>query len=182
MAANRKHQISDQAILDATGRTREAWFDFIDQRDGKNLSHKEIATLLGEETDISPWWGQFVTVEYELARGKRKLHEMLDGFQISKSRTFPVSADVLYQALVDADLRKLWMEDSSFAIRNSTENKTIRITWVDGTTHVDVYLYPKKGRTQLTINHKKLKNSAQAEKMKLYWGNQFDRLSAYLED
>jgi hypothetical protein len=181
MAVKGKNQISDQAILDSTGKTREEWFDFIDQREGKVLSHKEIATMLGEETDISPWWGQSVTVEYELARGKRKPHEMLDGFQTSKSRTFPVSADILYQAFVDADLRKCWMSDSSFVIRNSTENKTVRIIWVDGTTHVDVYLYPKKNRTQLAINHKKLRDSEQAEKMKKYWGNQFDQLSTYLE-
>jgi uncharacterized protein YndB with AHSA1/START domain len=124
--------------------------------------------------------GQSITVEYELARGKRKPHEMLDGFQISKSRTFPVSADILYQAWLNTDIRKYWMSDTNFVIRSSTENKTLRITWVDRISHLDVYLYPKKEKTQLTINHKKLKNNEQAEKMKVYWGIQFDQLVKYL--
>ena len=72
------------------------------------------------------------------------------------------------------------MSDTNFVIRSSTENKTLRITWVDRISHLDVYLYPKKEKTQLTINHKKLKNNEQAEKMKVYWGIQFDQLVKYL--
>ena len=35
-------------------------------------------------------------------------------------------------------------------------NKSMRITWVDGTSHLDVYFYPKREKTQVTINHGKL--------------------------
>jgi hypothetical protein len=51
---------------------------------------------------------------------------------------------------------------------------------VDSHTHLDVYFYPKKNKSQVTINHGKLADSAHAEKMKTYWQKQLEQLSEYL--
>ena len=77
-------QVSNAAVVKATGKDWAHWFGLIDSHDGKNKDHKGIVAVLSQYTDLDGWWQQMVTVEYENARGKRKVHETPDGFQIGK--------------------------------------------------------------------------------------------------
>jgi len=48
-------------------------------------------------------------------------------------------------------LRDRWLADPAFIIRKATPGKSLRITWVDGKTTLEVMLYPKgTGKTQVT--------------------------------
>jgi len=172
------NMISDEAVIKATGKSWHAWFNQIDLQDGMRKSHQEIVALLKEESEIDPWWQQMITVEYEKARGLRKQHEMPDGFQISKSKTIAAKPKALFIAWQDADLRKTWLEDPGFMIRKATKYKTLRITWIDGKSDVNVYFYPKKDKTQVSINHGKLPDEESALRMKGYWGEQLQKLAA----
>lgn len=176
--AKKQNTVSDEAVLKATGKAWPDWFVYIDNLGGKDLDHKGIVALLKERTDINAWWQQMVTVEYEKARGMRKEHQMVDGFQISKSKTIAATADVLFQAWMDEKERQSWLDDPAFTIRKSTPSKTIRITWVNGESHVNVSFYPKKEKTQVSINHGKLPDASTAEQMKSYWARQLQQLAA----
>jgi len=84
-------------------------------------------------------------------------------------------------AKLDSVQRTRWLEDTEFAIRKATPNKSMRITWVDGKTNLDVSFtakYPEK--TQITIQHNKLPSSEDAEKMKVYWAAMLETLEKYL--
>lgn len=131
---------------------------------------------------VDEWWQQSITVEYEHTHGKRKKHETAGGFQISKSITIPVTIQQMYQAWVDENIRRQWLPDADFTVRKATEIKSMRITWVDGVTHVDVYFYEKKSGNQVTINHKKITDSETASAMKTYWEKAFQSLKINLAE
>ena len=66
--------------------------------------------------------------------------------------------------------------------KRSETDKSLRITWADGSTSVDVELYPKgEAKTQVTIQHSKLPNATAVKRQKAFWAEALDRLKAQLE-
>jgi hypothetical protein len=62
-------------------------------------------------------------------------------------------------------------------VRKATANKSIRIAWQDDTS-VDVYFYSKgSAKSQVAVQHNKLQNSAQVERMRSKWKAALGRLS-----
>lgn len=67
-------------------------------------------------------------------------------------------------------------------IRKATVNKSMRITWQEPASNVDVGFYSKAdNKSQVAIEHGKLQDAAAGERMKAYWGEAFDRLRTLLE-
>jgi hypothetical protein len=120
-----------------------------------------------------------VTVTYEQERGLRKRHQRPDGYSVSASRTFRVPVNVLYKNWSDKKLRMKWLK-GLIIVRKATENKSMRITWSDGT-HVDVYFYEKGGqKSQAAVQHSKLDSPAQVERTRSHWKAALERLSLLL--
>jgi hypothetical protein len=172
--------ISNEAVQNATGKVWKEWFSILDREHSTSKSHKEIASWLSEHFDISGWWAQMVTVQYERERGLRKVHEKKDGFEASKSKTFHRQIKKVFEAWIKPEKRKLWLESPDFDIRISTENKSIRISWPDET-NVAVYFTAKGAeKTQVSIQHNKLPKQSDVNKRKAYWQKQINSLSDYL--
>jgi hypothetical protein len=167
---NGKHAgISDEAVKAKTGRTWPEWIATIDKAGGRSMSHQEIAALLSDTHGVAPWWTQMVTVGYEQAVGKRVAMQKADGFSASASKTLKLSAASVFKAFNDARMRSTWLTDE-FTIRKATAPKSLRITWKDGKSNVDVNIYAKGARTaQVSLQHSKLASARTAEQMKKYW-------------
>lgn len=175
-------KMSDEAVKAKTGKIWSEWFKILDEAGGKKMTHKEIVAHLGENYGIGSWWRQMVTVTYEQARGMRKVHEKTEGFQISKSKTISAPVSKLYKAWANENTRKQWLKDAAFTIRKKTANKNIRITWVDNTTSVEVMFYPKSdAKTQVVVQHSKLPNAKEAERMKNYWEQNLAKLQQFVK-
>ena len=174
--------ISDEAVAAKTGKSWDEWFNILDHAGAQKMSHKEIVAILNTAHAIDPWWQQSVTVGYENARGLREKHEMADGFQISKNITLAVSVEQAYNAWADDVERANWLDDADFTIRKATPNKSLRVTWADGKTSLEVYFYPKNDRVQISVNHSKIPDQKQAAQFKAYWSNQLVKLKAYMEN
>ena len=174
--------VGDDAVRDATGRGWDEWFRRLDSAGAKEMEHGAIARHLSEKEGVPDWWCQMVTVGYEQARGLRQKHQRPDGFSVSASRTLGVPIERAYDAFVDATTRNRWLPDAAFTIRRATPPKSLRITWIDGATHLDVDLHPKEGgRSQVSVQHSKLPDADAAARMKAYWGQALDRLRETLE-
>jgi uncharacterized protein YndB with AHSA1/START domain len=118
-----------------------------------------------------------VTVTYERDRGLRVKHERPDGFSISRSRTLPVTVESLYERWADARSRARWLGKTPVTVRKATRGKSIRITWGDGNTSVEVNFYRKgENKSQVTVQHSRLSSVAVAQKMKAFWGDALDAL------
>lgn len=174
-------QISDEAVEAKTGKDWSTWFEILDAAQAQQMSHKEIVAFLDGNYQVGPWWRQMVTVTYEQARGLREKHEKPTGYQISRSRTLAAPVERLFDAWQDPAQRASWLP-AAVTIRKSTPNRSLRITWEDGTTDLDVMFYPKgEGKTQVNVQHNKLPDADHAEQMKEYWASALERLAAYVK-
>jgi len=175
-------RMSDEAVEAKTGKTWKQWFAILDKAGAKKMNHQEIAKYLNTEQGVGPWWQQMVAVTYEQARGLRKPHERPDGYQISVSRTVNVPIAKLYNAFANHKARKAWLAEDGLAVRKATANKSMRVTWNDVKTSLEINFYPKgEGKSQVVVQHSKLPNAKASATMKTYWTRALDRLRASLE-
>lgn len=170
--------MSDAAVKAKTGRDWGEWVAVLDKAGARKLDHKGIVKIVGEKYKIGPWWQQMVTVGYEQACGLREKHQTASGYSVSKSKTLAAPIAAAYRVWDDKRTRAKWLKDSGFTVRKATKNRSMRITWVDGETHVEVMFYPKgAGKSMVTVEHKKLANAKAGEKMKAYWGAALERMA-----
>jgi hypothetical protein len=174
--------MSDQAVSAKTGKTWNEWFAILDKAGAKKMSHQEIVKVLNSKHAVGPWWGQMVTVNYERARGLRDKHEKPDGFQISVSRTLNTPLATLYKSFADRKNRSVWLDEQGLAIRKATTNKSMRVSWKDGKTSLEINFYGKEpGKSQVVVQHSKLSDAKTAARMKTYWSKALDRLRENLK-
>jgi uncharacterized protein YndB with AHSA1/START domain len=173
--------ISDGAVKEKTGKSWSEWFAILDNAEAQAMSHKQIVAFLVENYQVGPWWQQMVTVTYEQARGMRQKHEMPSGYQISRSRTLAIPVERAFTAWIDETQRSSWLADPGFSIRKTSPNKSLRISWIDERTSLDVSFYPKGPmKTQITVQHNKLTSAEDGEKMKVYWAAALEKLEEFL--
>ena len=174
--------ISSEAVLNATGKKWDQWLKILDDAGAKALTHKEIVALLNQKHGVGPWRQQMITVGYEQARGLRVKHETATGFSVSRSKTLTASANKVFAAWKDKRKRGQWLADPDFAIRKATAGKSLRITWIDAESNLDVQFFGRgDGRCQVAVGHARLKSAKEAARMKAYWGRQLDSLKAFLD-
>jgi uncharacterized protein YndB with AHSA1/START domain len=174
--------ISDEAVRKATGKTWAQWCTLLDKAGCREMNHKQIVAVVHGTHGIGPWWQQMVTVGYEQARGLREKHQTASGYAINRSKTFGVPVKSLYAAWAIKKSRAAWLRDHRFTIRTATANKSMRITWVDGKTSLEVNFYRKgPGKSSVAVQHGKLPDSKAGETMKRYWAGALDNLRAFIE-
>ena len=171
--------MSDAAVKAKTGRDWGEWIAVLDKAGARKLDHKGIVKIVGETHKIGPWWRQMVTVGYEQACGLREKHQKTDGYSVSKSKTLAAPIAAAYRAWDDKRTRGRWLKDAGgITVRKATKNRSMRITWVDGKTHVEVMFYSKgPDKSIVTVQHNKLADAKSGEKMKAYWGAALERMA-----
>ena len=173
--------VSDATVRAKTGRSWAEWHALLDEAGARSMSHTEIARLLGSEFDVGPWWRQMLAVGYERARGLRAKHETASGYQVGASRTIGVPIETLWAAWHDARRRRAWLGDVDLTVRKATEQKSMRITWQDGS-HVDVLFTAKgDGKALVSVDHRRLPDAARVEEMRDFWKERLSVLKARLE-
>jgi uncharacterized protein YndB with AHSA1/START domain len=169
--------MSDEAVKAKTGKTWKQWFAVLDKAGAQKMTHQEIAKFLSAKQGVGPWWCQMVTVTYEQQTGKRQNLERPDGFQISVSRTLNVPLAKLYTSFAVEKERNAWLAENGLHVRKATPNKSMRVTWTDQKTSLEINFYPKAtDKSQVVLQHSKLPNASAAAKMKTYWAKALDRL------
>ena len=172
--------MSNAVIKERTGCTWDKWVKSLDYHGAEKMTHREIADLVSEKYKVPAWWTQTVTVGYERIKGLRARGQRRDGsFEASKSRTFKVPVQELFDAWNNTRTRKRWL-DSDVKIRTATSPKSMRITWADGNI-VAVGFYPKgEGKSSVAVQHPKLADRATADSMKAFWSERLDALGEVL--
>jgi Domain of unknown function (DUF4287) len=167
--------MSDEAIQRRTGHGWEHWFDLVDDWGGSEKPHKEIAAWLREERGVPGWDSQSITVSYERARMGRALGEKANGFSVTASKTVAVPVERLYDAFLErapGELRE----------RTATRPKSARFDWGDGETRVIVGFEAKgEAKSTVALEHERLPDADEAERMKAYWRERVTALKAELE-
>jgi len=173
--------MSDAAVKKATGCDWKGWAGALDYAGASEWPHRTIAEFVREKFEIEDWWAQSVTVGYERIRGLRDIGQRRGGaYEATKSRTFPVAASELFKAFAEPRFRARWLRESGITVRKATANRSVRITWKDGTL-VEVSLIAKgEAKSAVQIAHGKLPDKAAVTRAKEYWGERLDSLREHL--
>ncbi len=174
---------SDEVIRQRTGRGWEEWFDLLDEWDAAELPHKEVARRVAAELGIEPlaWNAQAITVSYERARDLRVVGERSDGFAVTAQRTVAVPVERLFDAFVDGSLRGRWLPEDELRERTATKPKSARFDWADGETRVNVtFLEKGDGNSTVAVEHARLADAGEAERMKAFWRERLTALKSQL--
>jgi hypothetical protein len=162
--------VSDEKMLEATGRRHDEWFALLDAWGAAERTHTEIARHVNAELGVDGWWAQTITVGYERARGMRAVGQMKDGWTVNASKTVGVAVGELYDAVVEERFRKEWLPDADLGLRTATRPRSARYDWEDGSTRVNVS-FESKGPNKATVfvAHERLPDADTADAMKAYW-------------
>lgn len=175
---------SEEKIRARTGRGWEEWFAALDEWGAAARSHREIARWLAEQQGDHPlaWNVQAIASSYELTRGVREVGEKDDGFAITASKTIAVPVDRLYDAVVPEQARSGWLPDARLRERTATRPKSARFDWIDDETRVNVtFLARGDGKSAVAIEHRRLADGDEAQRMKSYWRERLVALKSALE-
>jgi hypothetical protein len=173
--------IADATIAARTGRGWTEWVSTLDAMGAHAWPHRDIARYVHDTFGVPGWWTQAVTVGYERIKGLRAIGQRRDGgYEVNKSRVFPVPVSRLYRAFHDARTRRRWLGAVELTIRSAAADKSVRLTWPDGTT-VDLYFAAKHAaKSQLAVQHRKLADKASADRLKAWWTERLTALEATL--
>ena len=176
--------ISSQAAKAKTGKSLDEWFALLDKAGAAKWPHKDIAAHLHDDCGCPNWWCQMIAVGYEQLRGLRVKNQGCGGdFVANASKTIAVPVTRLYKSWNDPDSMARWLPDAAkMTIRKATANKSMRITWIDGQSSVEVYFWIKgEAKSQVAVQHSKLESPEDVARWKVYWANALLKLQALLE-
>jgi uncharacterized protein YndB with AHSA1/START domain len=146
------------------------------------MSHRAIAEIVHGSYKVPGWWTQAVTVGYERIKGLREIGQRRSGeYEASRSKTLPVPVARLYKAFASARIRNKWLPDVKVTVRKATPERSIRMTWEDGTS-VEVW-FVKKGETRSVVQvaHRKLTSRKEIAARKVFWGEKLSALGEVLD-
>ena len=161
--------MSDAAVKAKTGCTWERWVAALDYHGADAWSHRAIAEFIHDKYKVPDWWTQMVTVGYERIKGLRDRGQRRDGrYEATKSKVFAVPLARLYRVFADKRTRLRWLPAVNLIVRTATPNKSMRITWTDGTSVELGFMSKGDAKAQVQIQHRRL-DKAGAIRMKQYW-------------
>jgi hypothetical protein len=172
---------SDAAVKQSTGCTWERWVKALDRAKAYTWSHPEIAKHVREKYGVPGWWAQSVAVGYERIKGLRAVGQRRDGlFDASKSKTVGVPLPRLYRAFDDPKLRARWLPGVELKVRTATRDKSMRITWPDGTSVEIGFVAKGADKSQVALQHSKLSDRAAVTRIKQFWSERLTDLAGVL--
>ncbi len=171
--------MANATIAAKTGRTWEEWTRTLDRAGAQQWPHRDIAKHVQEKYQVPGWWTQTVTVGYERIKGLRVIGQRRDGgYEANKSKVFAVPLSRLYRAFHDARTRRRWLSGVKLTVRTAIPEKSMRVTWPDGTSVQLYFLATGTAKSQLAVQHAGLADKASADRMKAWWA---ERLGALVE-
>ena len=173
--------MSDDKISAKTGHTWQEWLRVLDADGAAAMRHRDIATLVHEKHEVGDWWAQTVTVGYERMKGLRERGQRLNGlYETTKSKTFNVPVNVLFDAWADEAVRRRWLDGSKAVVRTATRPKSMRLQWPDGTIVALWFTARGPGKSVVALAHTKLPDRAAADQSKKHRAGRLKALEALL--
>ena len=133
------------------------------------------------EADLSAWWAQMTTVEWERDRGIRTVNQ--DGvgnFQMSAQKTLSMDAAAAWETVSTTDwLHGLVYEEGeefetdgvTITVRAVRPGKLLRLWWHGeaGKSTLEVMFFPAKEKCAVRFQHQKLPQESDVEIFKARW-------------
>lgn len=165
--------ISEEKILEATGKEWKEWTSLLDGAGARDLPHKEIAAWLHDVHNVDGWWAQGLTVRYEHEIGRRQPGQESDGtFTVSASRvlagTPKETLEWWQQKIVETpelNGQTLVKSDTS-----KTDKRRYFKARLSDNTRIIVGIEEKApNKSLLALAHEKLQTKESADEWKEFW-------------
>jgi hypothetical protein len=172
---------SDAVMAKRTGKTWAQWVGVLDREGAHAWPHAQIARFVHETYGVPGWWTQAVAVGYERLKGLRAVGQRRGGaFEANKSKTFDVAVARLYAGFADARKRARWLPGVKLVVRTATRDKSMRISWPDGTSVAAWFVAKGAKKAQVAIQHTKLPDREAATRLKDFWAERLTALATVL--
>lgn len=165
---------SDESVLKATGKKWKQWYAVLAKEKAKDLAHPQIAKLLETKYGCSLWWSQQVTVGYERHIGRRAAHESKAGFTANVSKTFPLTVEKAKQ-LFSEEVRPSWLT-MKLTLRSKPGSKALRFQGPNESMVEIVFTAKTADKCVVAVQHSKLADDAERQKLKGKWKKALDGL------
>jgi uncharacterized protein YndB with AHSA1/START domain len=153
----------------------------LDRLGAQDMQHREIVGLVNKKYKVDGWWSQSVTVGYERIKGLRARGQRRDGsYEATKSRTFDVPVETLFDAWADENVRRRWLNGANEKLRTATSPKSLRLGWADGSIVAVGFLTKGRSKSSVAVQHEKLPDRETANRLKQYWSDRLDALAELL--
>jgi uncharacterized protein YndB with AHSA1/START domain len=177
----RAADVGEAAVRKATGKSLRHWFALLDRAGAKAMDHRSIVAILGKARGVSGWWQQMITVAYERARGLRQRYQTASGFTANVSKTVNAPLAALYDAWVDEAKERTWLGVPLPAVRSALPQRSLRLTWHDGSWVTVGFTDKGSGKAQVALAHERLPNARAVSKYKAFWKDALERLQTVVE-
>lgn len=165
---------TDKSVHKATGKVWDEWMSELERIQAHKLSHKDLAAMLVADYDVSAWWAQTITVEYERFIGRREVGQSCEGdYQAGASKTLPGTMDEVLDAWEEFVAGKKSLNDDAYA---DTPNISKTEKWrywrvnLQGGSKVNITITQKApGKVGLAVNHEKLPDTDAVDAWKVFW-------------
>ena len=173
--------MKDDTLKLKTGCDWATWVYALDRRRAYEMSHREIADIVNQKYGVDGWWSQMVTVGYERIKKLRETGQRRGGaFEASKTRTFHVPVERLYDAWALKRQRRRWLTDGEAEVRSATRPKSMRLALEDGTSAVLWFVSKGDEKSSVSVQHMGLPDRAAIDRSKKLWGERLDALGELL--
>lgn len=171
--------MSDATIKKNTGRSWSEWIALLDAEKSAGKPHREIARYVSS-LGIPDWWAQGVTVGYERIKGLReKTQRRGGGYEASKSRTYAVPVEQLFEAFANARRRKRWLPEK-ITVRSASANKAMRLALADGTVVLLGFYSKSPAKSSVAVQHTGLADRSAVANSKAFWSERLDALAGII--
>ena len=171
--------MSDSVIKNKTGRSWSEWVALLDAEKSAEKPHREIARYVSS-LGVPSWWTQGVTVGYERIKGLRERTQRRGGgYEASKSRTYAVPVEQLFEAFANARRRNRWLKEK-IMVRSASANKAMRISLPDGTVVLLGFFAKGPAKSSVSVQHTNLPDRGAVANSKAFWSERLDALAGVL--
>lgn len=172
-------KISDEKVIEATGKNWKEWFSILDKAGAKIMNHTEIADLVYEKhlakKESGGWWSQMVTVEYERSRGLRKVHQQTDGFRVAVHKTLPGTVSSLQRKWAEVSSSQKVASQKLERIPSKTKRALLRYQAKVG--KVEVFFDDRgKDKARIAIEAIRLPKESDVEPARKFWRKILDQM------
>lgn len=198
-------KLSSYTLKEKTGRDWAEWIEWLDNLKSDGKKHKELVALLADHVE-SAWYRQKIALGYREATGQREPGELLSGYEVGVSRTFPLPVHKAWELIASKEGLSTWLglpadgrmgANETFKTREGiTGTVTVlepgshfRMTWKPEYWRYNSILQVRvigsrsksAGKSVISFHHEKLPRAADRDAMKRHWQEKLSDLAEIIK-
>lgn len=198
-------KLSSQTLKEKTGRDWAEWIEWLDNMKADGKGHRELAAMLADHVENN-WYRQKIALGYREVTGQRQPGELLSGYEVGVSRTFPIPMHKAWDLITSEEGLLTWLgalTDGRFGAGETFKTKegiTATITVFEPGSHFRMAWKPEywrynstlqvrvigsksksAGKSVISFHHEKLPRAADRDAMKRHWEEKLSGLAEIIK-